>query len=190
MRITPHNPHNNNFFSKDIMNKKDNQNHLKENRYENLLTLKRAIDNHSLDEINEFDGEWGGSYVIITSSPDKIHNRETDGDDWYGHRSSCTYVLTKNSYELSKLFAYVGEKIMKRRDNYLYGFMALLAIDFIGQFGDTRKYKILNYVLSGVSFYLGYFDWESGMGNPKNAFNIMRFFLLEQISDEEIRHIL
>lgn len=172
------------------MNTNDNQNHLKETRHENLLTLKRAIDNHSIDEINEFDGEWGGSYVIITSSPDKIPNTETDENDWYGHESSCTYVLTKNSNELSKLFAHVGEKIMEERDNYLYGFMALLANDFIGQFGDAHEYDLLDYLFSGLSFYLGHFNWESGMGNPKNAFNMMRFFLSEQISDDEISHIL
>ena len=172
------------------MNRNDNLNHSKEIRHENLLTLKRAIDNHSIDEINEFDGEWGGSYVIITSSSDKIPNHETDEDDWYGHESSCTFVLTKNSNELSKFYAHVEEKVMEERDNYLYGFMALLANDFIGQFGDTYEYNLLNYIFSGLSFYLGYFDWESGMGNPKDAFNMMRFFLSEQIPDEEIRHIL
>ena len=139
----------------------------------------------------EFNEEWGGSYVIITSSPDRVYNPETDEDDWYGRRSECTYVLTKNSRDLSKFFAYVGDNIMKRCDNYLYGFMALLSKDFIMQFGDIEEYNLLlDYVFSGVAFYLGYFDWESGMGNSKDAFDIMRFFLSQQISDEEIGHIL
>lgn len=99
------------------MNKKDNQNHLKETEDENLLTLKRAIYNYSINKILEFNGEWGESYVIITPSPD-------------------------------------------------------------------------NHALSRVSFYQGYLNWESGMCNPKDAFNMMRFFLSEQISDEEIHYIL
>ena len=99
------------------MNKKDNQNHLKETRHENLLTLKRAIDNNPFDKIIEFDREWDGYYVITTPASN-------------------------------------------------------------------------NHALSGVSFYLGYFDCESRRGNPKDAFNMMRFFLSEQISDEEIHHIL
>ena len=99
------------------MNKKDDQNHLKETRHENLLTLKRAIYNYSINKILEFNGELGESYVIITHSPN-------------------------------------------------------------------------DYTLSGVSFYQGYLNWESGMCNPKDAFNMMRFFLSEQISDEEIHYIL
>jgi len=99
------------------MNKKDDQNHLKETRHENLLTLKRAIDNNPFDKIMEFNREWDGYYIIITHSPN-------------------------------------------------------------------------NHVFSGVSFYLGYFDCESQMDNQKDTFNKMRFFLSEQISDEEIHHIL
>lgn len=173
------------------MNKKSNQNHSKETRQENLLALKRAIDAESIDDITEFDGEWGGAYVVITSSKNRIFNPETDEDDWYGRRSQCTYVLTEKSDALSKFFAYVGESIMERRDNYLYGFMALLANDFIRQFGDADEYRpLLDYVFSGISFYLGYFDWQSGMGNAEEAFKAMRFFLSDKISDDEIRHIL
>ena len=38
--------------------------------------------------------------------------------------------------------------------------------------------------------YLSYYDWESGMGDSKKAFEFMRFFLSQKTSDEEIRHIL
>lgn len=88
---------------------RNNLNHLKETRQENLLDLKRGIDNKSLNEIVEFNGEWSESYVIITSSQDKIYNPETDENDWYGRQSECTYVLTKNSKALSKFFAYGNE---------------------------------------------------------------------------------
>ena len=125
------------------MHMKNNQNHLKETRQENLLALKRAIDSNSINALTEFNGEWAGAYVVITSSPDRIYNPETDGDDWNGRRSECTYVLTKDSKELSKIFAYVGDSIMKGRDNYLYGFMALLANDFIRLFGDNYKSSLL-----------------------------------------------
>lgn len=172
------------------MNNENYLHHLKETRQENLLTLKRAIDNNSLDEIVDYNREWGGAYVIITSSQDNIFNPETDEDDWFSHKSQSTYVLTKNSIPLSKFFVYIRDKIMERRDNYLYGFMGLLAKDFIKQFGDADDYNLLlDYVFSGVSFYLGYFDWKCGMGKSNNAFKMMRFFLSEQISDEEIRHI-
>ena len=141
------------------MNRKNNQNHLKETSQENLLTLKRAIDSNSLDDLVDYSREWGGAYVVITSSQDKIFNPETDEDDWFSRKSQSTYVLTKNSIPLSKFFIYIRVKIMERRDNFLYGFMALLAKDFIRQFGDTDEYNLLlNYVFSGVSFYLGYFD--------------------------------
>lgn len=173
------------------MNKKNNQNHSKETRQENLLALKRAIDTISIEDIVEFDGEWGGAYVVVTSSKDRIFNPETDDDDWYGRKSQCTYVLTKNAEALSKFFAYVGESIMERRDNYLYGFMALLANDFIRQFGDADEYNpLLDYVFSGTSFYLSHFDWQSAMGNAEEAFKAMRFFLSDNISDEEIRLVL
>ena len=110
----------------------NNLNHSKEIRQKNLLALKGAIDSNCLNEIVEFDGEWGGAHVIITSSQDRIHDLKTDGDDWCGRSSECTYVLTRNSKDLSKLFAYVRDDIMEERDNYLYGFIALLANDLSG----------------------------------------------------------
>lgn len=108
-----------------------------------------------------------------------------------GRRAACTYVLTKHALILSKFLDYVGNKIMDRQDNFLYGFMALLANDFIRQFGDSDNYNLLlDYIFSGVEFYLSYYNWKNGMGDFKKAFEIMRFFLSENMTDEEIQHIL
>lgn len=147
----------------------------KESRLENLLTLKRAICNNSFEDLSAPDNEWGGAYVIITSSNEKIKNTRTDND---------TFVVTRHSLILSKLFWYVKENIMYERDFHLYGFMALLANDFIKEFGDINNYNLLlGYVTSGISFYYqlyGKFD----------KFKLMRFFLSPNISDEDIKHIL
>lgn len=172
------------------MNIENNQNQIKEIRQRNLILLKRAIQHDFIDEISDFDREWGGAYVVITSSPERVFNPETD-EDWMGRRAACTYVLTQNAIILSKFIDYVGFNIMERQDNYLYGFMALLANDFIRQFGDPDNHTLLlDYIFSGIAFYLSYYNWENGMGNPKNAFDLMRFFLSENISNEEINHIL
>ena len=40
----------------------------KETRIENLDALRRAVDNRTLLEVPTPDNEWGGGYVIITSS--------------------------------------------------------------------------------------------------------------------------
>lgn len=173
------------------MNMKFNQNHSKEIKPENLLALKEAIDSNSINDLIEFNKEWGGAYVIITSNPDKVFDPEKDEEDWFGRKASCTYVLTKHSIALSKFFKYVDESIMVETDYYLYGFMALLANDFIKEFGDSEDYSLmLNYIFSGVLFYLKYYDGKSAMGNPKKAFKLMKFFLSEKTSDEEIKKIL
>lgn len=169
---------------------KTNQNHLKETRQDNLLALKKTIDNNSFEELICEDKDWGGAYVIITSSPERVFNPENDEGDWFGRRSSCTYVLTKHSMILSNFFYYVRDNIMGDTDNYLYGFMALLAKDFMKQYGDhDNYYPMLEYLFSGISFYLGCFNWETGMGKSEKAFNIIRFFLSQNTSDEEIGHI-
>ena len=160
-------------------------------RQENFLTLKRAIDNDSIEYLVEFNKKWGGAYVIVTSNPKMVFNPETDEDDWFGHRSSATYVLTQNAVILSKFLRFIDCNVMASQDNYLFGFIALLANDFIRQLGHLKDSKpILEYLFSGVSFYLSFYDWENGMGNSKKAFEFMRFFLSENISDDEIRHIL
>ena len=166
---------------------KNSTNHLKnEIRYENILALKRAIDDNSFHELPLPDEEWGGAYVIITSSPDRVFNLETDEDNWIGNRSQDTYVLTQHSLILSKFFYYVKDNIMIDRDFYLYGFMALMANDFIREFGDGIDYRyLLDYLVSGISFY--YNALESS--DYRFMFRVMRFFLSENVTDEEIRRI-
>ena len=161
----------------------------KEIRQENLLTLKRAIIDGSFEELAKGNTEWGGAYVIISSSAEFIERHKNEAEETYVN-SQDTYVLTQHSIILSNLFDYVKENIMKGRDFYLYGFMALLANDFIRQFGDAEDYTlILEYVVEGISFYCKFNDWECGM-DSNLAFEIMRFFLSEQISTSEIKHIL
>lgn len=157
-----------------------------ENKLENLLTLKKAIDNDSFKDLELPNKEWGGAYVIITSSPENVFNPETDEDNWMGNKSQNTYVVTQHSLILSKFFHYVKDNIMIDRDFHLYGFMALLANDFIKEFGDDVDCKyLLDYIVSGIAFY--YNALETGMDG--SLFRVMRFFLSENISDDEIRHI-
>lgn len=151
---------------------KDNQNHLKETRLENLETLIGAINHGFFEDLPTPYKEWGGAYVIVTSSSPKKIGREDD-----------TFVVSRHSLIISKLFYYVKEKVMIERDFHLYGFMALLANDFIREFGDMDDYtQLLDYITSGISFY--YKNCE------KDPFEIMRFFLSPNISDEDIRKIL
>ena len=146
----------------------------KEFRLENLLNLKRAIANGSFKDLDTPNNEWEGAYVIITSCKDRVANSTHEED---------TFVLTKHSAILSKLFYYVKENIMGERDFYLYGFMALLANDFIKNFGDINDYTLLlDYISSGIAFYY------KSAGN--DMFQVMRFFLSSNINDEDIKHIL
>ena len=143
---------------------KTNQNHLKETRQNNLLALKKTIDNNSFEELISEDKDWGGAYVIITSSPERVFNPETDKDDWFGRRSSCTYVLTKHSMILSNFFYYVRDNIMGDTDNYLYGFMALLAKDFMVDYDEAgsigKRYRREDEI--GTPFCITYdFDSEN-----------------------------
>ncbi|MBE6507913.1 MAG: hypothetical protein E7Z77_00715 [Methanobrevibacter sp.] len=162
---------------------------LKQSGKENLLALKRAIDDGSLEELISGDSEWGGAYVVISSSADFIENHRKNADE-NPMIDSDTYVLTKHSIALSGIFRYVKENVMEERDFHLYGFMAILANDFLRQFGDPDDSTfLLEYVFEGISFYCQFNDWECGT-EYDFGFEIMRFFLSENISDEEIRHIL
>lgn len=164
-------------------------NNFKEFRQYNLLKLKDAIDNDFIDGLVDFEKEWGGAHVVVTSNPERVFDPKRD-EDWMGRRAASTYVLTKHALKVSKFIKFVDCNIMARQDNYLFGFMALLVNDFLKQFGDVDNYSLLlDYLFSGVSFYLSYYDWESGMGNSKKAFELMRFFLSEKTSDAEIKHI-
>ena len=155
-------------------------------RHENILALKRAIDDGSFTEMVLPDMEWGGAYVIITSSPDRVFDPETDEDNWIGNRSQDTYVVTRHSMMLSGFFHHVKDNIMMDRDYYLYGFMALLANDFLREFGDGVDCRyLLDHIVSGISFYYNAME----TGGDEHRFEMMRFFLSENISDEEIRRI-
>ena len=146
----------------------------KETRLENILALKRAVYNNSFEDLDTENSEWRGAHVIIRSSESK-----TD-DNKFGD----IHVITKHSKTLSKLFHYVKENIMEARDFYLYGFMALLANDFIRNFGDGKNPNyLLEYVTSGISFYYQF-------RGCTDMFNLMRFFLSSNITDEEIMGIL
>lgn len=172
------------------MNKTINQIN-KESKLKNLANLQVSIGDGSFKNLETPNTEWGGAYVIVTSSPEKVFNPETDEDDWYGHNSATTYVLTNHSILVSKLFYYVKENLMDGKDNYLYGFMALLANDFIMEFGDPESPEpLLNYICLGVSFYLNHFGWENGMVKSEKAFKMMKFFLSVKTSDEAIKKIL
>lgn len=103
----------------------------KEIREKSLINLKNAIDLGSIGELIKPSEEWGGAYVIITSSEEKFDNLKNNNEDFYGRNTQDTYVLTRHAEILSGLFYYVKENIMSSRDNYLYGFMALLANDYI-----------------------------------------------------------
>ena len=152
----------------------------KEMKKENLLKLRKMINDNNLDDLNFLNREWGGEEIIITSSPERVFNPETDEDDWFGRRSACTYVLTKHAMLLSNLFYYVNVNIMTGRDFYLYNFMAYLAIDYINQFGDENPIQLISHVVYGVAAYCKYYDFK--VGSRKTILNFMKFFL----SDEKI----
>jgi len=162
----------------------------KEQLEKNLINLKNTIDLGTIDEIIKPADEWSGAYVVITSNEDDIFDPQTDEDDWYGRRSQDTYVLTKHAKVLSGLFYYVKENVLGDRDNYLYGFMALLANDYIRQNGDDDYLSLLKYVIDKIYGYFLYYDWEVGMSDSNEAFDVMRNYLSDKISDEEINKIL
>ena len=162
----------------------------KEQREENLIELKNAIDLGTINKIIKPTIEWGGAYVIITSDEKEVFNPETDKVYWGDRRPAITYVLTKHAKTLSGLYFYVKHKILDSRDAFLYGFMALLANDYLKLYGDDDDYvPMLKYVIDGIYGYFLYYDWENGMGNHQEAFDVMRNYLSEKTSDEEIRKI-
>ncbi|MBR5503271.1 MAG: hypothetical protein IKV87_02325 [Methanobrevibacter sp.] len=157
---------------------------------ENMSRLKEAIENRSIENMFPLNGEWGGAYVIVTSDEKKVFNPETDEDNWYGHRGQCTYVLTQHAKILSDIFYYVRDNIMNGRDIFLYGFMALLANDYIRQFDDPEDpYGLLDYVANGVEAYYQFINWEIWEVDSKELFKFMRSYLSLEITDNEIRHI-
>ena len=163
-----------------------------EQREKNLTNLKTAVD---FGRINEFiikrKKDWGGANVIITSCEEDIFDPKTDEDDWYGRKSMDLYVLTKHSKILSGLFYYVKENVLDERDNYLYGFMALLANDYLRNYGDDGDYRpLLKYIIDKIYEYFVYFDWEVSMDDSKVAFDVMRSYLSDKTCDDEIKKIL
>lgn len=163
----------------------------KEVREKSLINLKNAIDLGSIGELIKPTEEWGGAYVIITSSEEEFDNLKNNNEDFYGRNTQDTYVLTRHAEILSGLFYYVKENIMGSRDNYLYGFMALLANDYIQQNGESEDYsEFLEYIIQKIYAYFEYYDWENGMGNSEEAFDVMRYYLSDEISDDEIKRIL
>lgn len=163
----------------------------KEQREENLINLKNAIDLGTIDKVIKPTKEWGGAYVIITSSEEDIFNPEIDGNDWYGRNSQDLYVITKHAKVLSGLFYHVKENVLGDWDNYLYGFMALLANDYLRANDEDCEYTpMLKYIIDKIYGYFLYYDWEVGMGDSKEAFDVMRSYLSDKTSDEEINKIL
>lgn len=169
----------------------DNPTISKEVREKSLINLKNAIDLGSIDELIKPAEEWGGAYVIITSSEEKFDNLKNNSEDYYGRNTHDIYVLTRHAKILSGLFYYVKENIIGSRDNYLYGFMALLANDYIRQNGESEDYsEFLEHIIQKIYAYFEYYSWENGMGNSEEAFDVMRHYLSDEISDDEIKRIL
>ena len=153
----------------------------KESRERNLVNLKNSIDLGTIDDIIKPTDEWGGAHVIITSSNEKASN----------HDANDICVLTRHSQILSGLFFYVKENILIDRDFFLYGFMALLAIDYIRQNEESDDYNpFLKYVIDNIYAYFLYFNWESGIKDISESFDVMRNYLSDEISNNEISKVL
>ena len=162
----------------------------KEQQEKNLINLKNAIDLGSIDQLIKPCDDWGGAYVIITSSEEKILNLKKD-DGFYSHSNEDIYVLTKHARILSGLFYYIKENVLEDRDNYLYGFLALLANDYLRLYGESNDYiPLLKYIIDKAYGYFLYFDWKVSMRDSQEAFDVMRNYLSNEISDNEIRKIL
>lgn len=162
----------------------------KEQREENLIKLKNAIDLGTIDELIRPTPEWGGAYVVITSDENDVFDPERDEVYWADKRPLITYVVTKHAKRLSGLFEYVKMNILESRDAFLYGFMALLANDYLKNYGDDDNHvPMLKYVIDGIYGYFLYYDWENGMGNSQEAFDVMRNYLSDKTSDDEIQKI-
>ena len=173
------------------MNENQNDEKNMQVQKENLSRLKEAIENRSIGNMFPLNREWAGAYVIVTSDEKEVFNPETDKDNWYGHRGQCTYVLTQHAKILSNIFYYVRDNIMNGRDFHLYGFMALLANDYIRQFDDPEDpYGLLDYVANGVGAYCQFIYWEERKLDYKIVFKFMRSCLSREITDNEIMHVL
>lgn len=156
-------------------------------RQDYLDDLIYGIEKDSIDSLFEDSGEWGGAHVIITSDEEKAMELMKGEED---SKSGDLYVLSQNSESLSGLFNYVKENVMPVRDNYLYAFMALSAIDFIRRYGDDDSISLLKYIVQNIKGYLAYFDWKSAMGDKGEAFKVMRYYLSSQVTDDEISFML
>lgn len=138
-------------------------------RKDNLVKLKKILDNENFE--NYITEEcWGGADVMITSDPNRVFNPETDEDDWFGRRSSTTYVLTKNANALSGLIFYVKDNIMKYygKDLFLYDLIALFANNYIEKVGDYDDYyPLLRYLYKGIEEYCYLFYWPHDKKSTK-----------------------
>lgn len=87
----------------------------------------------------------GDAFVIITSKKESVHNSTHD---------EVIFDLAKKSKILSKIYYYIKEYLMVEMDFFIYGFMALLANDFMKEFRDMDDYTLLlNYIASGIEYY-------------------------------------
>lgn len=150
------------------------------NKKENLINLKNAIGEGKVEDVLAPAEEWGGAYVIIKSDKD---------DSEAGHPGD---IIIKTQYAdmLSGLFFYAKENLMEGPDNYLYGFMALSAIDYMKANGDNDLNGLLAHIVKNVESYLECFGWKNSMGNPDVAFKTMKGILSDEMSDDEIKTIL
>lgn len=69
--------------------------------------------------------------------------------------------------------------------------MALLAIDYLRQNEESDEYNpLLKYVIDNIYAYFLYFNWESGIKDIGESFDVMRNYLSDEISNNEISKVL
>ena len=158
-------------------------------RKANLLDLLNALDNGSVEGLIKPTEGWGGAKVLIASSKDELLNPPRSYD-FERYADSDTLVFTKHSAILSGFFYYIKNNVMYGRDFYLYGFMALLANDYLKQYGDSEDcIPLLSYVAKGVEAYLYRFNWKDGSCQRKEFREFLKTQLSDNMTDEEIRKI-
>lgn len=149
---------------------------LKETKEKNLINLKNSIDSGTIDTIIKPAEEWNDAYVIITSSKEKSVNID----------SKEIYVITKHSTILSALFYFFKENILESDDYFLFGFMALLAIDYIRQNDESDDYvPFLSYIIDKIYSFFSYCDWNYNL-KEIDRFDFFRYYLSSNISNNEI----
>ena len=158
-------------------------------RKTNLLDLLNAIENGSVEGLIRPTEGWGGANVLIATSKEELLSPPRSYNfERYAH--SDTLVFTKHSAILSGFFYYIKNNVMYGRDFYLYGFMALLANDYLKQKGDSDDYiPLLSYVAKGVKAYLYLFNWEDGAYHREEFYHFLKTYLSDNMSDEEIKKI-